>query len=52
MKQLHYFLCLVAVVLLGFKTASAETVTGYTVDFNTTISTSDHAFKAIRSTTT
>lgn len=45
MKQLHYFLCLVAVVLLGFKTASAETVTGYTVDFNTTISTSDHAFK-------
>ena len=45
MKQLHYFLCLVAVVLLGFKTASAETVTDYMVDFNTTISTSDHAFK-------
>ena len=45
MKHLHYLLGLAVVMLLGFKTASAETVQNYTVDFNTTISTTDHAFK-------
>ena len=44
MKHLNKFLCLAA-VLLGFGWASAETVQNYTVDFNTTISTTDHAFK-------
>ena len=44
MKHLNYLLA-VALVLLGFSWASAETVTNYTVDFNTPISTTDHAFK-------
>ncbi len=34
-----------AAVLLGLGWANAETVENYTVDFNTAISTSDHAFK-------
>ena len=44
MKHLNYLLG-VALLLLGFSWASAETVTNYTVDFNTTINTSDHAFR-------
>ena len=44
MKRLNYLLGL-ALILLGFGWASAETVTNYTVDFNTSINTSDHAFK-------
>ena len=44
MRHLNKFLCLAA-ILLGISWASAETVTNYTVDFNTTISTTDHAFK-------
>ena len=44
MKRLNYLLGL-ALILLGFGWASAETVTNYTVDFNTRINTSDHAFK-------
>lgn len=44
MRHLNKFLCLAA-ILLGISWASAETVTNYTVDFNTTINTSDHAFR-------
>ena len=44
MKRLNYLFGL-ALILLGFGWASAETVTNYTVDFNTRINTSDHAFK-------
>ena len=44
MKRLNYLFGL-ALILLGFSWASAETVTNYTVDFNTRINTSDHAFK-------
>ncbi|MBQ7690362.1 MAG: carboxypeptidase regulatory-like domain-containing protein [Muribaculaceae bacterium] len=44
MKHLNKILASAA-VLLGFGWANAETVENYTVDFNTTISTTDHAFK-------
>lgn len=44
MKHLKTFMALVA-VLLGFAWMSAETVENYSLDFNTSISTSDHAFK-------
>ena len=44
MRHLNKFLCLAA-ILLGISWASAETVTNYSVDFNTTINTSDHAFR-------
>lgn len=44
MKHLNYLLG-VALLLLGFSWASAETVTNYTVDFNTTINTSSKDFR-------
>ena len=44
MKRLNYLLGL-ALILLGFGWASAETVTNYTVDFNTAINTSSHDFR-------
>lgn len=44
MKHLNYLLG-VALLLLGISWASAETVTNYTVDFNTTIDTSNKNFK-------
>ena len=44
MKHLNKFLA-AAALLLGMSWASAETVENYAVDFNTPISTSDHAFK-------
>lgn len=44
MKHLNKILA-TAALLLGFGWASAETVENYTVDFNTAISTTDHAFK-------
>ena len=44
MRHLNKFLCLAA-ILLGISWASAETVSNYSVDFNTTINTSDHAFR-------
>ena len=44
MKHLNAFMAVVA-LLLGFAWMSAETVENYSVDFNTVINTSDHAFK-------
>lgn len=44
MKHLNYLLG-VALLLLGFSWASAETVSNYTVDFNTTINTSSKDFR-------
>ena len=44
MRHLNKFLCLAA-ILLGISWASAETVTNYSVDFNTTINTSSKDFK-------
>ena len=44
MKHLKTFMALAA-VLLGFAWMSAETVENYSIDFNTAISTADHAFK-------
>lgn len=45
MKRLYKFLMALAMTMTGGLVSQAETVENYTVDFNSEISTSDHAFR-------
>lgn len=45
MKRLYKFLMALAMTMTGGLVSQAETVENYTVDFNSKISTSDHAFR-------
>lgn len=46
MKQKHYFKAVLLALCFGALSAHADNVSPYTVDFNTTVSTSAHDFKA------
>jgi len=45
MKRLYKFLMALAMTMTGGLVSQAETVANYTIDFNSEISTSDHAFR-------
>lgn len=45
MKRLYKFLTALVITMTGGLVSQAETVENYTVDFNSEISTSDHAFR-------